>query len=89
MENGHVTQTAQWTSSMEMHHGHEPWTGSTDMKHGPAACISSMNMQVSISKTNSMDMQQGHDKQDGHEPKAWKCSIDMGLRLDPQDGYAA
>jgi hypothetical protein len=34
-----------------------------------------MNIQVSISKTFSMDMQQGHDMQQGNGHPAWTYSV--------------
>ncbi len=66
-----------------MQHGYAAWTSSMissmDKQQGQAAWPDSVDIQVSILNTGSMDKQTGHDTQHGHEHVTLTYSMDVQL----------
>jgi hypothetical protein len=61
---------AEWTSNVDMQHGHVTWTCSVDMQHRHVELACSIDMRI----TFNMNVQLGH--------AAWRhgtCSIDMNM----------
>jgi hypothetical protein len=79
MQHGHALRTF----SMDIQHELAAWTSSMDMQQGHAPWIQITGMQVSISKTCSMVMQQEHDMEHGHAALTWACITEI------QHGHAA